>query len=215
MFSFFFFFFFKQKTAYEMRISDWSSDVCSSDLSICRAKKSPAGTGLLSRWHSGAGRFLGRPLLQHLFQIMDVMRAFLVDRVAHDAALQRDIGLDAFDDHLGKCLAHARDRGLAIGAVGDQFAYHRIVVRRYPVARVAVRIETNAGAAGLVVLLDLARRGNKGARVLGVDAAFDGMAAEADVALLLLQRLAIGDADHFLDQVDAGDRKSTRLNSSH
>src|SRR3546814_9632589 len=27
-------FFFKQKTAYEMRISDWSSDVCSSDLSI-------------------------------------------------------------------------------------------------------------------------------------------------------------------------------------
>src|SRR3546814_15201926 len=34
-----FFFFFKQKTAYEVRISDWSSDVCSSDLakSICPA----------------------------------------------------------------------------------------------------------------------------------------------------------------------------------
>src|SRR3546814_2011980 len=29
-----FFFFFKQKTAYEMRISDWSSDVCSSDLAM-------------------------------------------------------------------------------------------------------------------------------------------------------------------------------------
>src|SRR3546814_20684481 len=29
-----FFFFFKQKTAYEMRISDWSSDVCSSDLNL-------------------------------------------------------------------------------------------------------------------------------------------------------------------------------------
>src|SRR3546814_1332849 len=28
------FFFFKQKTAYEMRISDWSSDVCSSDLFV-------------------------------------------------------------------------------------------------------------------------------------------------------------------------------------
>src|SRR3546814_7027553 len=28
----YFFFFFKQKKAYEMRISDWSSDVCSSDL---------------------------------------------------------------------------------------------------------------------------------------------------------------------------------------
>src|SRR3546814_4387165 len=31
-----FFFFFKQKTAYEMRISDWSSDVCSSDLAQTR-----------------------------------------------------------------------------------------------------------------------------------------------------------------------------------
>src|SRR3546814_2862231 len=32
MWNFLLFFFFKQKTAYEMRISDWSSDVCSSDL---------------------------------------------------------------------------------------------------------------------------------------------------------------------------------------
>src|SRR3546814_2492268 len=30
------FFFFKQKTAYELRISDWSSDVCSSDLAASR-----------------------------------------------------------------------------------------------------------------------------------------------------------------------------------
>src|SRR3546814_5766031 len=33
-FCFFLFFFFKQKTAYELRISDWSSDVCSSDLMV-------------------------------------------------------------------------------------------------------------------------------------------------------------------------------------
>src|SRR3546814_19521468 len=33
------FFFFKQKTAYEMRISDWSSDVCSSDL-LCGSDQS-------------------------------------------------------------------------------------------------------------------------------------------------------------------------------
>src|SRR3546814_14379154 len=33
---FIFFFFFKQKTAYEMRISDWSSDVCSSDLAVAQ-----------------------------------------------------------------------------------------------------------------------------------------------------------------------------------
>src|SRR3546814_4491186 len=34
----YFFFFFKQKTAYEMRISDWSSDVCSSDLLVLRVR---------------------------------------------------------------------------------------------------------------------------------------------------------------------------------
>src|SRR3546814_8140970 len=39
------FFFFKQKTAYEMRISDWSSDVCSSDLR--RPSLRDGGTALL------------------------------------------------------------------------------------------------------------------------------------------------------------------------
>src|SRR3546814_9492224 len=37
---YYFFCFFKQKTAYEMRISDWSSDVCSSDLKS-RPKENP------------------------------------------------------------------------------------------------------------------------------------------------------------------------------
>src|SRR3546814_6534968 len=37
----YFFFFFKQKTAYEMRIRDWSSDVCSSDLRDDHAQLQP------------------------------------------------------------------------------------------------------------------------------------------------------------------------------
>src|SRR3546814_9227172 len=45
------FFFFKQKTAYEVRISDWSSDVCSSDLEVrgtalARASAQDAGYGI-------------------------------------------------------------------------------------------------------------------------------------------------------------------------
>src|SRR3546814_5826224 len=36
---YFFIFFFKQKTAYEMRISDWSSDVCSSDLQFLGSRQ--------------------------------------------------------------------------------------------------------------------------------------------------------------------------------
>src|SRR3546814_9966007 len=38
-------FFFKQKTAYEMRISDWSSDVCSSDLAAKRKMRSLGAPG--------------------------------------------------------------------------------------------------------------------------------------------------------------------------
>src|SRR3546814_4553663 len=40
------FFFFKQKTAYEMRISDWSSDVCSSDLPGLRLTTNLADHGI-------------------------------------------------------------------------------------------------------------------------------------------------------------------------
>src|SRR3546814_16921597 len=42
-----FFFFFKQKTAYEMRISDWSSDVCSSDLMIALRYEESGSTGVV------------------------------------------------------------------------------------------------------------------------------------------------------------------------
>src|SRR3546814_6226803 len=38
------FFFFKQKTAYELRISDWSSDVCSSDLDFITVDMDPHNT---------------------------------------------------------------------------------------------------------------------------------------------------------------------------
>src|SRR3546814_14066808 len=48
-------FFFKQKTAYEMRISDWSSDVCSSDL---RAE----------RWLRTTSPVLGDPAWAHVYE---------------------------------------------------------------------------------------------------------------------------------------------------
>src|SRR3546814_8754201 len=54
-----YFFFFKQKTAYELRISDWSSDVCSSDLSRpartrratrCGTSSTPGGRKSATAW---------------------------------------------------------------------------------------------------------------------------------------------------------------------
>src|SRR3546814_4354002 len=53
-----FFFFFKQKTAYEMRISDWSSDVCSSDLS------DPVEIGDFAALFSGMGAQFERYLAE-------------------------------------------------------------------------------------------------------------------------------------------------------
>src|SRR3546814_18815893 len=47
-------FFVKQKTAYEMRISDWSSDVCSSDLPIAQHFYRRAGGPLFFAQHIGA-----------------------------------------------------------------------------------------------------------------------------------------------------------------
>src|SRR3546814_20401547 len=43
------FFFFKQKTAYEMRISDWSSDVCSSDLTTVAGQPLPSLAPMLEK----------------------------------------------------------------------------------------------------------------------------------------------------------------------
>src|SRR3546814_8209063 len=99
-----FFFFFKQKTAYEMRISDWSSDVCSSDLRIeVGAVVIQQATGVVD----DAGDFLdatlehaeGRRIGQHDagrlrtdcgLQRFDIDIAILVGRdLAHRAAKHR------------------------------------------------------------------------------------------------------------------------------
>src|SRR3546814_1240014 len=50
-------FFFKQKTAYEMRISDWSSDVCSSDLVILPLASRGIFAGVLLAFARALGEF--------------------------------------------------------------------------------------------------------------------------------------------------------------
>src|SRR3546814_2268393 len=57
------FFFFKQKTAYEMRISDWSSDVCSSDLP--RNEVWMTRLNVIGRWRRREWRRCGSVDLQH------------------------------------------------------------------------------------------------------------------------------------------------------
>src|SRR3546814_9679049 len=65
------FFFFKQKTAYEMRISDWSSDVCSSDLPLRQRLADPPWH---NRWQATRPITLAM-LLEHSAGWFDMGRA--------------------------------------------------------------------------------------------------------------------------------------------
>src|SRR3546814_10887557 len=66
------FFFFKQKTAYEMRISDWSSDVCSSDL-LGSGYVNPA-TLIAARLIDRSGHALDRSLFVHRLNVALALR---------------------------------------------------------------------------------------------------------------------------------------------
>src|SRR3546814_14638937 len=69
-----YFFFFKQKTAYEMRISDWSSDVCSSDLPLTGALFDYFGG--LDDLAAGRVRFIGDPLQRIAEDHLRILRYF-------------------------------------------------------------------------------------------------------------------------------------------
>src|SRR3546814_5331662 len=106
------FFFFKQKTAYEMRISDWSSDVCSSDLTkdIARDALLPRFVGIILR--------LGfdRP-------IANIGRGDRHQRRMDGAAGARhhDATESADRQQHHKAAPQARDRGWAIGCSSAGF----------------------------------------------------------------------------------------------
>src|SRR3546814_7040247 len=67
------FFFFKQKTSYEMRISDWSSDVCSSDL--------PSTYCSIQERHPNSDSAIVRGMVQRGTNVLDIA----LDALAFDA----------------------------------------------------------------------------------------------------------------------------------
>src|SRR3546814_9923894 len=104
------FFFFKQKTAYEMRISDWSSDVCSSDLYRREAHRRSRDHRIEKeakggKEHASCHRDAERIVTEREHQVLaDVAHggARQHDRLEHTgqvAANQSDTG--AFDRHVG------------------------------------------------------------------------------------------------------------------
>src|SRR3546814_1398924 len=90
-------FFFKQKTAYEMRISDWSSDVCSSDLpspAVCvRSLVQMLASSVISFMRrTPLQRWLCRPQDADLVRIGRIVRArLLVQFYGHRRVSQRQL----------------------------------------------------------------------------------------------------------------------------
>src|SRR3546814_3356555 len=100
------FFFFKQKTAYEMRISDWSSDVCSSDLvGHCRNRRVVAhrADGLLAR--------LGHGRHEKLQVFLGVAEGLLAIEERHVALRPPRLGKRSEERRVGKeCVSTCRSR---------------------------------------------------------------------------------------------------------
>src|SRR3546814_8329394 len=161
------FFFFKQKTAYELRISDWSSDVCSSDLAGDAATRA-AGDRAAVRDCRGQRRFA---ILDQHAHAVAVDRAGIVDRAARR---QRDAGADPDD--------------LPLRTVRDA---------RHIGGRVLPFVGKHVDAIGLD-------------EVLAVEdtAVEDRAAADEPYRIIILP-------DDGTRINDVGDRKSTRLTSSH
>src|SRR3546814_5765836 len=77
------FFFFKQKTAYEMRISDWSSDVCSSDLSDALGESLGIGNADLFGCHNGQSTEDELHVLSALEHLREPVESCIGVRSAH------------------------------------------------------------------------------------------------------------------------------------
>src|SRR3546814_19902401 len=124
-----FLFFFKQKTAYEMRISDWSSDVCSSDLLVEGGLAAAAGVAVFAVLRMGRWRGLA----PHL-QVRAIACAAVAMAASQLTLLQPPVALPAGPFQLACFVAVAGAIGLSASAL---FAI-RAAILAFPIGLSAV-----------------------------------------------------------------------------
>ena len=119
---------------------------------------------------------------------------------------ERNGSLDARNHVFTERAAHLVHGLAAVFAGRDEFGNKRVVIRWNGVAGVGMTVQPYTAAAGLVIHLDPARAGAKVIeRVLGVDAAFDGVPLEREVVLREFQRLTHRNQNLLFDQVHTCD----------
>src|SRR3546814_10191755 len=114
-----FFFFFKQKTAYEMRISDWSSDVCSSDLLHALELEVALHDADRRDEAVAAQQLLGRRRNQRRIGAQILLQRRVCSQVAHAESQCVDHGVESGDE---------QDHAVAL----DQVVRHRLAFDLQP-----------------------------------------------------------------------------------
>src|SRR3546814_291721 len=202
------FFFFKQKTAYEMRISDWSSDVCSSDL-LSDDEKVAAQRIYGDILRVGAAERQGRELGELYARIVEADAADRLLLVIRDEKALLARGRVAPIGHAGRLLGEpGQAEALQEATLGVErehvgFAEERTLVH--------LRVDEKEPAARWVVGQPCGVRATEGGGVVEQHLVTGGNGTRAT----RVEDLKLRSRDRELRAVDLQDRKSTRLNSSH
>jgi hypothetical protein len=143
--------------------------------------------------------------------------AFAPARMLHDRGKKRDVVADAFDGE-GVKRVSLRDDGLFTRLrMGDELGDHRVVVDRDFAAFGNAGVVAHRHARVLALRRrpiphqPADRRHEIAVRVLGINPRFDRPAGLFHVTLLEFQLFARSNADHLLDEIDAGDKLGDRV----
>src|SRR5271169_7197994 len=104
-------------------------------------------------------------------------------RIREDSPVQRNRGVDSLHDEHLQSTAHARDSFAAILAAHHQLRDQRVIIWRNRAFGISRGVDAHARSSRRIERRNLARRGRELFRMLGIDAALDGVSAMHDGAV--------------------------------
>src|SRR5947209_5525050 len=139
-----------------------------------------------------------------MFQPVNVIFAVQNVGLAHQLLEKGDCRLYATHHDFIERATQTHQAFVTVPAVHDEFAGETVVIGRDAIAGIDGRIESHAQTSRRVKLRDGSGRRLEGERIFRIDAAFDGVAGNDDIALCEFERTSAGDSDLRAHDVDAG-----------